>query len=88
MTTLHARLLSEAAEAASCDPALAALLLEAADALRPVPRGRRADCERAWRYWAELRAAGWSYPQIGRHVGRDHSTIIHAVKRLAAMGAP
>ena len=27
-----------------------------------------------------LRKAGWSYPHIGRVLGRDHSTIIHLLK--------
>lgn len=28
-----------------------------------------------------LRMRGWSYPQIGRFLNRDHSTIIHGVDR-------
>jgi chromosomal replication initiation ATPase DnaA len=28
-----------------------------------------------------LRLRGWSYPQIGRVLGRDHSTIIYGTKR-------
>ena len=25
---------------------------------------------------------GWSYPEIGRFFGRDHSSVIHAVNRV------
>lgn len=28
-----------------------------------------------------FRRKGWSYPEIGRLFGRDHSTIIHGVER-------
>lgn len=28
-----------------------------------------------------LRLRGWSYPQIGKALGRDHSTIIYGVRR-------
>lgn len=28
-----------------------------------------------------LRMRGWSYPEIGRKFGRDHSTIINGVRR-------
>jgi hypothetical protein len=30
--------------------------------------------------YATLRQWGWSYPAIGRFVGRDHTTIISAIK--------
>jgi chromosomal replication initiation ATPase DnaA len=30
--------------------------------------------------WRHLRAAGWSYPAIGRAFGRDHSTILQVLK--------
>jgi chromosomal replication initiation ATPase DnaA len=33
-----------------------------------------------WAWWALLRESGRSYPEIGRLVGRDHSSIIHALK--------
>jgi chromosomal replication initiation ATPase DnaA len=29
--------------------------------------------------YAALRAAGYSYPEIGRFCGRDHSTVMHAL---------
>ena len=29
-----------------------------------------------------LRDDGWSYPEIGRLLNRDHSTIVHALKRI------
>ena len=28
-----------------------------------------------------LREAGWSFPRIGRAMGRDHSTVMHGVAR-------
>ena len=31
---------------------------------------------------AVLRRAGWSYPLIGKALRRDHSTIIHAVRKV------
>lgn len=31
-------------------------------------------------HWAALRALGLSYPEIGRQVGRDHSTIIKQLR--------
>lgn len=29
-----------------------------------------------------LRDAGRSYPEIGRHIGRDHATVMNAVRRV------
>lgn len=31
--------------------------------------------------WLALRDQGWSYGQIGRRCGRDHSTVIHGIDR-------
>lgn len=31
--------------------------------------------------WSALRDQGWSYGQIGRRCGRDHSTVIHGIDR-------
>lgn len=36
-----------------------------------------------WEVYKALRDAGMSTPQIGRIVGRDHTTILHGLKRLA-----
>jgi len=33
-----------------------------------------------WAWWALLRESGRSHSEIGRLVGRDHSSIIHALK--------
>lgn len=33
-------------------------------------------------YWMR-RAGGWSYPQIGRFFGRDHTTVLHGVREHA-----
>lgn len=33
-----------------------------------------------------LRAEGWSYPRIGRALGRDHSTVLAACRRAEARG--
>ena len=43
-----------------------------------VTRARFAICK-------ALRMRGWSYAQIGRFLKRDHSTVIHAVKRADYM---
>lgn len=32
-----------------------------------------------------LRRRGWSYEQIGKFLGRDHSSVIHGVKRAEYM---
>ena len=32
-----------------------------------------------------LREAGWSFPRIGRAMGRDHSTVMHGVARARSM---
>ena len=34
-----------------------------------------------------LRQAGWSFPRIGRAMGRDHSTVMHGVARARSMGS-
>lgn len=31
--------------------------------------------------WSALRDQGWTYGQIGRRCGRDHSTVIHGIDR-------
>ncbi|MBS3961469.1 MAG: hypothetical protein KGZ61_06515 [Sandarakinorhabdus sp.] len=31
--------------------------------------------------WAARRLTPWSLPMIGKRIGRDHSTVIHALKR-------
>lgn len=31
--------------------------------------------------WSALREQGWSYGQIGRRCGRDHSTVVHGIDR-------
>lgn len=51
------------------------------------PRGP-APLSRA-RQWvmAELRAAGWSLPRIGRFLGRDHTTVLHGLRCEAARRA-
>lgn len=35
-----------------------------------------------WEVMARARRAGWSYPYIGRQLKRDHSTIMHACKKM------
>lgn len=34
--------------------------------------------------WCELRERGYSFPQIGKFFGRDHSTIMHGVRQHEA----
>ncbi len=31
---------------------------------------------------------GWSYPRIGRHFGRDHTSVISGVRRCASIKDP
>jgi chromosomal replication initiator protein len=33
--------------------------------------------------WALLRSSGWSLPAIGREFDVDHTTVLHAVRKLA-----
>lgn len=53
-------------------------------------RGQRRTRDLVRLRWAVAwlaRARGVSYPQIGRALGgRDHTTIIHGIRRLGAMG--
>lgn len=44
----------------------------------PIARGR---------FYAYLRALGWSYPAIGKLVGRDHTTVLSQVRRYGVKGA-
>lgn len=34
--------------------------------------------------WCARDRLGWSYPKIGRVLGRDHTTVLHAVRMVAA----
>lgn len=38
-------------------------------------------CEARWAVMRELRAAGKSTPRIGRLLNRDHSTVVHGLRR-------
>ena len=31
--------------------------------------------------WVRLRELGWSYPEIGRAFGYDHTTVLNALKK-------
>lgn len=42
-------------------------------------------CRARWAVWQVLRERGYSYPRIGAHFNRDHSTIIHGVKQAAKL---
>jgi chromosomal replication initiation ATPase DnaA len=37
--------------------------------------------------YAALRAAGLSYPEIGALLGRDHTTVMHGVRKAGAASA-
>lgn len=41
--------------------------------------------EARWAIWAILRKRGYSFPRIGQLFGRDHTTVIHGVRRLREM---
>lgn len=32
----------------------------------------------------ELRLRGWSYPKIGKYLGKDHSTIMHSLRTMSS----
>lgn len=38
-------------------------------------------CEARFCVMRELRAKGWSTPRIGRLLNRDHTTIVHGLRR-------
>lgn len=38
-----------------------------------------------WHAFSELRRIGFSYPSIGKIMGRDHSTVIHGIRKFAEM---
>ena len=38
-------------------------------------------------YWVARNHLGYSYPQIGRIMDRDHSTVVHGVARAEALRA-
>jgi chromosomal replication initiation ATPase DnaA len=40
---------------------------------RPAPEARAA-------FYRELRELGWSYPRIGELVGKDHTSVLDAVR--------
>ncbi len=40
-----------------------------------------------WRLIKELRSNGYSLTQIGRQLGRDHTSILHALRRLEEIAA-
>jgi hypothetical protein len=48
------------------------------DRLKSKERTQRIATQRQEWVWLMRRATGMSYPQIGKEVGRDHSTIIHS----------
>lgn len=42
-------------------------------------------CEIRWAIMQVMRDEGFSYPQIGRALLRDHGTVVHGVKRSKAL---
>jgi hypothetical protein len=40
-----------------------------------------------WRIAKQLREAGYSYPNIGKQLGRDHTSILHGLQRLQEIAA-
>lgn len=47
-----------------------------------IGRKRKRSVTRArFALYAALRQRGWSYPAIGKFIGRDHATIIHGVRK-------
>ncbi|MBL9070431.1 MAG: hypothetical protein JNM03_10620 [Sphingopyxis sp.] len=41
----------------------------------------RLHCEARWQVMRELRAKGLSNPRIGRLLNRDHSSVMHGLRR-------
>lgn len=47
--------------------------------------GRRAEVVRArWLVWAIARGQGFSLPQIARATGHNHTSVLHALRRMEA----
>lgn len=46
-------------------------------------RHKRLAMARQTAYWLARRLAQHSYSDIGRHMGRDHSTVMHGVSQIA-----
>lgn len=61
-------------------PIISAVAFENGMGIDALLRGRRRDYINArTELYRKLRAEGYSYPEIGRFVGREHSTIMHAL---------
>jgi len=50
-------------------------------------RDRRLAAARQVAIWRARRSTGASSPALGRHFGRDHTTVLHAVRRVEALRA-
>lgn len=50
------------------------------------PKRRTPIVRARWRVWVRLRAYGYSLPGIGRQTGRDHTSILHALRRSKELG--
>jgi chromosomal replication initiation ATPase DnaA len=50
-------------------------------------RRARRICAARYRCWSRLRAIGYSYPGIASVSGRDHTTILHGLRRLRLLNA-
>ena len=48
------------------------------------PRGGRKAAHVRFRVWAKLRAEGYSLPGIGETAGKDHTSILHGIRKLKA----
>jgi chromosomal replication initiation ATPase DnaA len=54
--------------------------------LAPTPKGSAPQgnaLEARRELYAELRSRGWSYPEIGRFCGRDHTTVLYALRQAS-----
>jgi chromosomal replication initiation ATPase DnaA len=45
------------------------------------PKRSKHIVEARFALYAALRMRGWSYPRIGRFLGRDHATVMYGVQR-------
>jgi len=45
------------------------------------PKRNQRIVEARFAFYAALRMRGWSYPRIGKFLGRDHATVMYGVQR-------
>lgn len=57
------------------------------DEMREVRRDRKVSRPRQIAMALSREYTDWSLPRLGRHFGRDHTTILHGMRRVATLAA-